>query len=315
MILNLILLVAGIALVIWGADRFTDSASNVARRWNVSELVIGLTIVALGTSLPEFVVSVISSFQGSGDMSVGNIVGSNIFNTLVIVGISAAVTPMIVSRGILHRDIPMSIGASILLFALCHDGKLDRWASIVLLMCFCLFMGYTYYIARHSKQPQDEATPAQQAPMGWGSIALWLTVGIGCLVGGGQMLVGSATDIALRLGMSERIVGLTILAAGTSLPELATSIVAARKGSAGLALGNALGSNLFNIYFVLGVCSMINPMQISGISILDWTTLISGGILLLLVSLRNKINRTGGILLTLGYLLYMSLLLIGQGNA
>ena len=129
------------------------------------------------------------------------------------------------------------------------------------------------------------------------------------------MLVGSATDIALRLGMSERIVGLTILAAGTSLPELATSIVAARKGSAGLALGNALGSNLFNIYFVLGVCSMITPMQISGISILDWITLISGGILLLLVSLRNKINRVGGILLTLGYLLYMSLLLIGQGNA
>ena len=129
------------------------------------------------------------------------------------------------------------------------------------------------------------------------------------------MLVGSATDIALRLGMSERIVGLTILAAGTSLPELATSIVAARKGSAGLALRNALGSNLFNIYFVLGVCSMINPMQISGISILDWITLIPGGILLLLVSLRNKINRVGGILLTLGYLLYMSLLLIGQGNA
>ena len=126
MILDIILLVAGIALVLWGADRFTDSASNVARRWNVSELVIGLTIVALGTSLPEFVVSVISSIQGSGDMSVGNIVGSNIFNTLVIVGMSAIVMPMIVSRGTLHREIPMSIGASILLLALCHDGNLDR---------------------------------------------------------------------------------------------------------------------------------------------------------------------------------------------
>lgn len=312
MILDIILLVAGIALVLWGADRFTDSASNVARRWNVSELVIGLTIVALGTSLPEFVVSVISSIQGSGDMSVGNIVGSNIFNTLVIVGMSAIVMPMIVSRGTLHREIPMSIGASILLLALCHDGNLDRWASIILIMCFSLFMGYTYYIAQHGKHKQDETTSAHQDTMGWGSIALWLTVGIGCLVGGGQMLVDRATDIALRLGMSERMVGLTILAAGTSLPELATSIVAARKGSAGLALGNALGSNLFNIYFVLGVCSMISPMQISGISILDWAVFVSSGILLFTVSLRKKISRVGGIVLTLGYLLYMSLLIMGQ---
>lgn len=312
MILNILLLVVGIAVVLWGADRFTDAASSIARRWNVSELVIGLTIVSMGTSLPEFVVSFFSSLQGSADMSVGNIVGSNIFNTLVIVGASAMMIPMVVTRGIIYRDILMTIGTAIAMWMLCtRDGRLDYHDGCVLLLVFCGYMGYAYYVGVH--KPADQESSDQEvvvlSPL---KTVFFIILGLCCLVGGGQVLVKNASQLAIYMGMSERLVGLTILAAGTSLPELATSVVAARKGSKGLALGNALGSNVFNICFVLGICPIINSMEVHDISNIDWSFLVgSGVILILLARTRMCLERWEGAVLLLAYFVYMSLLIYG----
>lgn len=250
MTLNILLLVLGIALVIWGADKFTDGACGIARKWKVSELVIGLTIVALGTSLPEFIVSFFSVLRGSTDMSVGNIIGSNIFNTLVIIGASAIMMRIAVDRSLLVRDIPISLGVAVLLFLTAFfDGGLSRVDGLVLLAVFVLYLLYTFRIAMQDKAHVDAAAE-ESAPMY--KFLFLVLLGCACLVYGGNMLVENAAELARKWGVSERIIGLTILAAGTSLPELATSLVAARKGSHGLALGNAIGSNIFNIAFILG---------------------------------------------------------------
>lgn len=308
MILNIFLLVVGIALVLWGADRFTDGASALARRWNMSEMVIGLTVVAMGTSMPEFVVSFFSALDGSADMSVGNVVGSNIFNTLVIVGFSAIFISLSLTRKLLVRDILFVIYSSLILVALTQDGDLSRWEALVLLMCFSMYMIYSYNVAR-SDVPSDETAGEKY---GFGKIALFIILGIACLVGGGQLLVSNASSLAISWGMSERVVGLTILAAGTSLPELATSIVAARKGSKGLALGNAIGSNLFNIFLVLGASAIICPMKISGIGTLDWVALVGSAIVLFIFGgTGHKITRTEGMVMLLLYLLYMTALVMG----
>lgn len=308
MILNIFLLVVGIALVLWGADRFTDGASALARRWNMSEMVIGLTVVAMGTSMPEFVVSFFSALDGSADMSVGNVVGSNIFNTLVIVGFSAIFISLSLTRKLLVRDILFVIYSSLILVALTQDGDLSRWEALVLLMCFSMYMIYSYNVAR-SDVPSDETAGEKY---GFGKITLFIILGIACLVGGGQLLVSNASSLAISWGMSERVVGLTILAAGTSLPELATSIVAARKGSKGLALGNAIGSNLFNIFLVLGASAIICPMKISGIGTLDWVALVGSAIVLFIFGgTGHKITRTEGMVMLLLYLLYMTALVMG----
>lgn len=308
MFLDILLLLLGISLVLWGADRFTDGASALARRWKMSEMVIGLTVVAMGTSMPEFVVSFFSALDGSADMSVGNVVGSNIFNTLVIVGFSAVFVAMSLTRKLLVRDILFVIYSSLILVALTQDGDLDRWEALVLLLCFSMYMIYSYNVARSDVEEKEEGV----VEVGWTKILLFLILGIACLVGGGQMLVSSASSLALSWGMSERVVGLTILAAGTSLPELATSIVAARKGSRGLALGNAIGSNLFNIFFVLGTSAFICPMTISGIGTLDWIALVGSSIVLFVFGgTGHKITRTEGCVMLLLYALYMTALVMG----
>lgn len=308
MFLDIILLLIGISLVLWGADRFTDGASALARRWKMSEMIIGLTVVAMGTSMPEFVVSFFSALEGSADMSVGNVVGSNIFNTLVIVGFSSVFVSMSLTRKLLVRDILFVIYSSLILVALTQDGDLDRWEALVLLLCFSMYMIYSYNVARSDVEEKEEGV----SEVGWTKILLFLILGIACLVGGGQMLVSSASALALSWGMSERVVGLTILAAGTSLPELATSIVAARKGSRGLALGNAIGSNLFNIFFVLGTSAFICPMTIKGIGTLDWIVLVGSSIVLFVFGgTGHKITRTEGFVMLLLYALYMTALVMG----
>ena len=244
MLLNCFLLVVGIALVLWGADRFTDGACAAARRWNVSEMVIGLTIVALGTSLPEFMVSFFSVLKGSADMSVGNIVGSNIFNTLVIVGASAMMMKMPVERSLLVFDIPLSLFAALsLYFVAYYDGNIRRIEGLGLLLFFCAFLYYTFWRSCKTN-PEVEQNVSNVAQMPIPKILLLSMIGCGCLIFGGHLMVDNAAELAREWGISERIIGLTILAAGTSLPELATSMMAARKGSDGLALGNAIGSNV-----------------------------------------------------------------------
>ena len=308
MFLDIVLLLIGIAVVIWGADKFTDGASSMARRWNVSEMVIGLTVVAMGTSMPEFVVSFFSALEGSADMSIGNVVGSNVFNTLLIVGFSAIMISMSLTKKLLTRDILFVIYASLILVALSHDGVLNRWEALVLLMCFGMYMLYSYYVSKQESQEEGVAGEVY----GWIRTLAYIVLGIGCLVGGGHLLVSSASSLAMSLGMSERVVGLTILAAGTSLPELATSIVAARKGSKGLALGNAIGSNLLNIFFILGVSAFICPMNIKGIGTLDWIALVGSGIVLFIFGgTGHKITKMEGVVMIALYILYMVALVMG----
>ena len=317
MLLDIVLLVAGTALVLWGADRFIDSASAMARRWNISEMVIGLTVVAVGTSLPEFVVSFFSAVQDSGDMSVGNIVGSNIFNTLMIVGFAALMKPIVIpSRILLHRDMLLSLGAAFVLLAMCSDSQLNRWDGIVLLVFFGMFMGYAYYITKHSSRYAAENENGSDSRQGGEytirRILVLLVIGLAALVGGGQVMVHSASALALACGMSEGMVGLTILAAGTSLPELATSVVAAHKGSKDLALGNVLGSNIFNICLVLGSTSLLRPIEVTGMTKVDWTVLIgSGAALLLYVPVRHRFGRPEGAVLVMAYMAYLTWLITG----
>lgn len=308
MTLDILLLCLGIIIVVWGADKFTDGASSVARRWNVSEMVIGLTIVAMGTSMPEFVVSFFSALEGKADMSIGNVVGSNIANVLLIVGMSALIIPMAISRKILTRDVFFVILSSLVLVALSCDGNVSRSDGFVLLLCFGMYMIYSFYVARHNTD--KEATDV--TILSWAKTLIFLILGLVCLVGGGHMLISGASALAITCGMSERVVGLTILAVGTSLPELATSIVAARKGSKGLALGNAIGSNLFNVFFVLGTSAAIYPLSIEGITLLDWLMFVGSAILLLIFGKTGyRITKAEGTMMLAIYTLYLAALAMG----
>lgn len=307
--MNIVLLLVGTALVLWGADKFTDGACGVARRWNVSELMIGLTIVAMGTSLPELIVSLLSSIRGSGDMSVGNIVGSNIFNTLVIIGASAMAMKIAVSRVTLYRDVSLSFGVAVVLFLMGRDGELSRVEGVLLLGIFAIFLYNLFVAERKNKKNQTEAPeqPKDIEPV-W-KLLLLLVIGVASLVGGGQLLVNNAAELARSWGVSESVIGLTILAGGTSLPELATSVVAARKGSNDLALGNALGSNIFNITLVLGLCNVISPMHIPLISTTDWAFLIGSNVVLAVCAFtRMRLCRIEGFVLLLCYAAYLTLL-------
>ena len=309
MLMNIVLLLVGTALVLWGADKFTDGACGVARRWNVSELMIGLTIVAMGTSLPELIVSLLSSIRGSGDMSVGNIVGSNIFNTLVIIGASAMAMKIAVSRVTLYRDVSLSFGVAVVLFLMGRDGELSRVEGVLLLGIFAIFLYNLFMAERKNKKNQTEAPeqPKDIEPV-W-KLLLFLVIGVASLVGGGQLLVNNAAELARSWGVSESVIGLTILAGGTSLPELATSVVAARKGSNDLALGNALGSNIFNITLVLGLCNVISPMHIPLISTTDWAFLIGSNVVLAVCAFtRMRLCRLEGLVLLLCYAAYLTLL-------
>lgn len=320
MIFNIFSLLLGIALILWGADKLTDGACDMARRFNVSEMVIGLTVIAFGTSMPEFIVSFYSAILGVGNMSAGNIVGSNLFNTLVIVGASAMMVPMTVKKGTIWHDIPFSMIAGVVLMLLCMDtllsgGKRDvlsRADGVVLMMFFAIFMSYTFSLARHkekSKSEEEQSQDVELMPL-WKVIAL-LVFGCGALVGGGEILVDSATEIALSLGVNEALIGLTICAAGTSLPELATSIVAARKGSVDMALGNAIGSNLFNVFFVLGACSCIRPLDVGGITMMDWGMLQLSSVLVWVFAFsRHRIGRVEGSIMALAYMAYLAFIVV-----
>ena len=310
MALELVLIVVSIAVVLWGADRFTDGACGLARRLKVSELVIGLTVVALGTSLPEFMVSFMSVLRGSTDMSVGNIIGSNVFNILVILGVSALFRPLPVERSLLWRDLPICIAASVLLavFSL-TGGTIDRWEGLLLAVCFIAYLYMAYRVAMADRKGQQEEAHAEVAPLP--KLMLLIAVGMAALVVGGRVLVDNAAAVAREWGVSESVIGMTILAGGTSLPELATSVVAARKGSLGLAFGNVIGSNVFNILFVIGTCASILPMPVTEIEPIDWAVLVGSCILVWLVArTRYRLCLWEGLLLVGCYVAYLLSLLL-----
>lgn len=317
MILDILLLVLGAALILWGADKLTDGASGLAHRLNVSDTVIGLTVVAMGSSLPEFSVSLFSSIQGSGGMSAGNIVGSNLFNVLVIVGAVAIVRPLPVAKATIWKDIPFTIIASAVLFLMAKDtlfsgadkDVLSRADGGVMLMFFLIFLSYTYSLAKN-KPAADEMGQIKEMTMP--VIMMWILIGFACLIGGGELLVESGTNIARQLGVSETVIGLTILAGGTSLPEFVASLVAARKGFSGMAIGNVVGSCLFNIFFVLGVCSTVNPMEVGDIDPVQLTALlVSGALMWAFCATRSLIQKWEGMVMCLCYVCFIVYLIAG----
>ncbi len=316
MLLNILFIIIGVTLVLWGADRLTDGASSIARRMNVPEIVIGLTIVAAGTSAPELFVSLVSALKGTPDMAVGNVVGSNIFNCLLIVGCSAMVAPMTIARSTVTKDIPFAVAASLLLIIICMDGwqttslsgkVISRLDGVWMLLAFAAFMIYTFRVAKDS--PVAEVDAAKMTTPVWLGL-LWVLIGLLCLVVGSNLFVGSASAVAASLGVSEGVIGLTIVAGGTSLPELATSVVAARKGQSAIAIGNVIGSSVFNILLILGLTAVISPMQIGGITLVDVGLMLVSVVLVWFFSATKlTVARWEGALLTLIFFAYLGWLL------
>ena len=311
MLLNILFIVVGIALVLWGADRLTDGAVAVAEKMKMPQIVIGLTIVAMGTSMPEFCVSLISALKGTSDLAVGNIVGSNIFNALLIVGVSALVAPMTIMETTVRKDIPFALVASALLLIMCLDGNISRIDAGILFAMFLIFMYMTLKGAKKQGADAEEAIEGEgKKPMATWLSVVWILVGLLCLIGGSNLFVEGATAVATNLGVSEAVIGLTIVAGGTSLPELATSVVSARKGNSGIAIGNALGSNVFNILAILGITGMITPMTLKGITYIDLSMLVISIMLVWLFSFtKYKIERWEGAVLTAVFIGYIYSLL------
>ena len=315
MLLNLIFIIVGIVLVLWGADRLTEGSVAVAERMNIPQIVIGLTVVAMGTSMPEFCVSLISALKGTPDLAVGNVVGSNIFNSLFIVGITAAIAPMAILRATVMKDIPFALVASVILLMMCLDGRIGRIDAAVLFSLFMIFMFMTLKSAKINKQElEEENNLAEKAlksvpKMSPAMSVVWILAGLACLIGGSTLFVEGASKLATSLGVSEAVVGLTIVAGGTSLPELATCIVSARKGSSGIAIGNVLGSNVFNILGILGVTGLICPMQLQGITDTDLSMLVISMIMIWFFSFTKYIiERWEGLILSatfIGYIAYL----------
>lgn len=304
MMIDVLLIVVGVALVLFGADKLTEGASALARRMNVPEIVIGLTIVAAGTSAPELFVSIVSALKGTPDMAVGNVVGSNTMNAMLIVGCAAMVAPMAISPSTVKKDIPFSVLASVALIVLALDSFLGRVDGIVLLAGFAAFMVYTLMQAKAgSSEAVKEVSPI------WKNL-LFVVFGLAGLVVGSNLFVDSASSVALSLGISEGVVGLTIVAGGTSLPELATSVVAARKGQSAIAIGNVIGSNVFNILLILGLTATISPLEIEGITTIDMAVmLLSVALVWFFSRTRYTVERWEGAVLVGGYMLYLGWLL------
>ena len=322
-LLNIFFIIIGVALVIWGADRLTEGAASLARGLHVPEIVIGLTILAAGTSAPELFVSLASALKGTSDLAVGNVIGSNIFNAMLIVGCSAVVAPMAISHSTVSKDIPFALIASVLMFFLCFDdmdsphlwgNEISRSDGMILLVVFGAFMIYTFKMVRKNEkikgEDEDEDEVIEKKPLDkkevWKNV-LWMAVGLACLIYGSNLFVDAASYVAYRFGVRQSVVGLTIVAGGTSLPELATSVVAARKGQSALAIGNAIGSNVFNILFILGTTAVVCPMRIMGINIIDLSMMIiSMGLLWIFAYTKYMVSRREGFLLIAGFLAYMA---------
>ncbi|MBR3985608.1 MAG: calcium/sodium antiporter [Bacteroidales bacterium] len=303
MLLQIILLIVGLSLVVLGAEWLVNGASSIARRFGVSEFVIGLTIVGFGTSMPELVVSVTGSIEGLSDVSIGNVVGSNIFNTLLILGLTAVLVPVSITRDNKQRDIPIALVATLLLvllgmrhtlFGIGSSDGITRWGGILFLV---IFAGYVVFCFKNNKNSESDAeAKAMKLPLA----VLLSLLGIGCLIGGGQLFVDSATSVARSLGVTEKFIAITILAGGTSLPELVTCVVAALKHKNQLALGNVLGSNVFNILLILGASATIHPITFGNINLFDMSVLLLSVLFLWLFAKTGKgsqISRVEGLLL------------------
>ncbi len=302
--LQVLLTIVGIIVVLWGADRLTDGAVGLAERMGVPQIVIGLTIVAMGTSMPEFFVSFMSAINGTPDLAVGNVVGSNIFNALLIVGVAAMVSPIAILHDTVRKDIPFAIIASVVLMILCNDSGINRLDALIMLMMFIFYIITTLRGAKQEKIEESSLDSSTQSDkdskkkqVGVGKAILLTVVGLVSLILGSNVFVDNVSAIAATLG--------------TSLPELATSVVAARRGNSGIAIGNVIGSNVFNILMILGITGLIAPMQISGITFVDLSVMVLSMVLIWLVSFtRYRIERWEGLVLVTAFASYLSYLIV-----
>ena len=304
-ILEVLLLALGFALLVKGADWFVDGASGIAAKLHIPQLVIGLTIVAMGTSAPEAAVSISAALKGSADITIGNIVGSNILNILIILGLASAIVPIAVAKSTIRVDIPFMLLITGVLLAQGWDQTITLSDGLIMLVMFAGYLGYMLHMA---KKGGDEADAGKDLKL-WQAL-LYTIVGLGLIVWGADMAVDAATALARIFGLSERFIGLTVVALGTSLPELFTSVAAARKGNADIAIGNIVGSNIFNILFIVGLSAMIVPVPFTTNFRIDTVVAFAAGVMLLLCSLRRKqLVRWHGIAMLAAYGAYFMYLL------
>ena len=314
---QILLFLAGLALIVFGADWLVDGASSLARKWGISEFVIGLTIVGMGTSAPEMVVSFLGALSGNADIAVGNVFGSNIFNVLLILGLTAVIAPMPITRENLRRDMPFNLVATVLVLLLgatalllgFGDNRLSRMDGAILLV---LFLAYILYSFRTGKPGEDEPASDEKVRSPWMAVLL-IAAGLGALIGGGQLFVNSATAIAKALGVSDKFIAITILAGGTSMPELATCVVAAAKKKGQLALGNILGSNVFNLLLILGGSALIHPLSFASMSLVDIGVLLLSALLMIAsayMGRKDQLDRFDGIIFLLCEAAYFTWLCI-----
>lgn len=301
---QVLLLIFGIVVVLKSADWLTNGAVGLATKLGISQIVIGLTIVAIGTSMPEFFVSIVSAIKGTPDLAVGNIVGSNIFNVLLIVGVAATVAPIAIQRATVRRDIPIAIVASIILTFMMLDDNISRIDALIL---FAAFIAFIWITLRNSKNDANEKDASTEKVIPTWKSVLFIIFGLVGLVLGSNIFVDNASSLAHGWGISDAIIGLTIVAGGTSLPELATSAVAARKGDSGIAIGNVLGSNVFNILMILGLTGIISPMHIQNITYIDMAVMVISMALFWLFSFTKlRVERWEGCVLIACFLGYIT---------
>jgi cation:H+ antiporter len=318
MILSFVLLLVGFVVLVYGADKLVDAASGLAINYGIPNIVIGLTIVAFGTSAPEFVVNVFASISGSSDIVMGNILGSNIFNVLGILGVCTLIYPLTVKSSTTWIEIPMAFLAAIMVLILSSDFLLNSGSNnflsmgdgLVLLMFFIVFIVYNITV---SMKPGEKTDSVEISKYTTGQAVLWILVGLGGLILGGKLIVDNAVELALSFGLSERVIGLTIVSIGTSMPELATSVAAVRKKKLDIAIGNVVGSNIFNIFFILGISATILPVPISEPNFTDIWMNILGGLLLfvfIFTGKGRKLEKWEGVLMLVLYIAYLVALVL-----
>lgn len=303
-LLQIVLLAIGFVMLAKGADWFVDGSSGIATKFKIPQIVIGLTIVAMGTSAPEAAVSITAALKGSAEITIGNIVGSNILNILIILGLSAIVTPLAVAKSTIRVDIPVMIGITLILLGMGYDGTVSLLEGVLLLVIFASYIGYLMFTAFKNKEEDDEVKELSVF-----KALMWTVIGLVLIVWGSDISVSAATNLAKIFGLSERFIGLTIVALGTSLPELFTSVSAARKGNADIAIGNIVGSNIFNILFVVGLSAAIIPVPfVEGFRLDTIVATLAVGMLLLCVLKDRKLHRWAGILMLASYAVYFAMI-------
>lgn len=304
--MDYLFLVVALTLIVVGAMLLTDGSVALARRMHIPEFIVGLTVVAVGTSMPEMAVSMISAVEGYGDMAIGNVVGSNIANTLLILGVCAIFSPILFTKSNVRRDVPMNLGVSLVLLLVTYtSAAINRIEGILLLVAYVAMILYSI---RNDRKGMAESEDDGEKEMSGLRILVWIIAGLAGLIYGGDLFVGSATNIAKAWGVSEAVIAISLVAVGTSLPELAASLASIFKGSPSIALGNIIGSNIANILLILGTCSTVTPLVMNGVSMTDIYVVVATAVMLLLSALfvgDKRITRIEGLLFLVVYIVYI----------